>query len=62
MSLAQPHHEAKNQVEQLIERFDRNRHVYTRSDYKETWVRVEFIDPFLKALVWALQRGKECMK
>ncbi|MBN1658447.1 MAG: hypothetical protein JXA93_08610 [Anaerolineae bacterium] len=50
MPIAQTYSEAKTQIEQLIERFDRNRALYARPDYKETQVRVEFIDPFFEAL------------
>jgi hypothetical protein len=41
--------EARREVETLVSRFQRNRDVYTRPDYKETQVRVEFIDPFFEA-------------
>jgi hypothetical protein len=44
--------EARREVEKLVLRFQRNRDVYTRPDYKETQVRVEFIDPFFEALGW----------
>ena len=40
------------QVLELIERFERNLTNYKRPAYKETQVRVEFIDPFLEALGW----------
>ncbi len=40
------------QVLQLIERFERNPAHYKRSGYKETEVRVEFIDPFFEAQGW----------
>jgi hypothetical protein len=42
--------EARTQVEQSVERFDRNRDIYARPNYKETQVRVEFIDPLFEAL------------
>ncbi|OQY17017.1 MAG: restriction endonuclease subunit M, partial [Anaerolineaceae bacterium 4572_32.2] len=41
-----------NQVLQLIERFERNLAHYKQAGYKETEVRVEFIDPFFEALGW----------
>jgi hypothetical protein len=50
MPLVRSFSEAKVQVEQLVERFDRNRDVCTRSDFKETQARVEFIDPLFEAL------------
>jgi methylase of polypeptide subunit release factors len=43
---------AKVEVERLIERFARNLDVYKRAEYKETQVRVEFIDPFFEVLGW----------
>ena len=43
---------APSQVVELVERFRRNLDVYKRDDYKETRVRVEFIDPFFEALGW----------
>jgi len=45
-------HTARRDIEGLVQRFARNRDVYTRPDYKETQVRVEFIDPFFEALGW----------
>jgi type I restriction-modification system DNA methylase subunit/predicted type IV restriction endonuclease len=36
----------------LVERFRRNLETYKHDDYKETRVRVEFIDPFFEALGW----------
>jgi len=44
--------DARREIEGLVERFARNLDVYTRPDYKETQVRVEFIDPFFEALGW----------
>ncbi len=43
---------APAEVLELVERFRRNIDVYKRDDYKETRVRVEFIDPFFQALGW----------
>lgn len=39
-------------VVELVERFRRNLDVYKRDDYKETRLRVEFVDPFFEALGW----------
>jgi type I restriction-modification system DNA methylase subunit len=44
--------EARLEVERLVERFARNLEAYKRTDYKETRVRVEFIDPMFEALGW----------
>jgi hypothetical protein len=43
---------APQRVIELAERFQRNLDAYKRSEYKETQVRVEFIDPFFEALGW----------
>ena len=42
----------------LVERFRHNIDVYKRDDYKETRVRVEFIDPFFQALGWDVHNEK----
>ncbi len=39
-------------VVELVERFRPNLDVYKRADYKETRVRIEFVDPFFEALGW----------
>ena len=48
------------QVLELIERFERNLTKYKRPAYKETQVRVEFIDPFLEALGWDVRSVQGC--
>ena len=40
------------EISELIERFDRNCEAYHSSQYNETQLRREFIDPFLLALGW----------
>ena len=40
------------EVIELVERFRRNLALYKRDDYKETRLRVEFVDPFFEALGW----------
>jgi hypothetical protein len=50
--------ESRRDIEALVQRFARNRDVYTRPDYKETQVRVEFIDPFFEALGWDVRNVK----
>ncbi|HML76635.1 MAG TPA: N-6 DNA methylase, partial [Anaerohalosphaeraceae bacterium] len=39
-------------IQDLIERFERNRDDYVAGRYNETQLRREFIDPFFKALGW----------
>ena len=58
MAVAQSYEQAKTQVERLVERFERNVDAYKRADYKETQVRVEFIDPFFEALGWDVRNTK----
>jgi hypothetical protein len=50
--MIQSFHRARAEIERLVERFARNLDAYKRADYKETQVRVEFIDPFFEALGW----------
>lgn len=45
--MAVPH-----EVRRLIERYGAHREAYESGRYKETEIRVEFIDPFFKALGW----------
>ena len=60
MPVAQSKDEARVQIQELVERFGRNLEAYKRSDYKETPVRVEYIDPFFEALGWDVRnvRGR----
>ena len=44
--------DTRREIEGLAQCFARNLDVYTRPDYKETQVRVEFIGPFFEALGW----------
>lgn len=39
-------------IGELVDRFERGRRTYTSSNYNETQVRREFIDPFFAALGW----------
>ena len=40
------------EVLELVDRFELHRESYVHPSYKETRVRVEFIDPFFEALGW----------
>ena len=40
------------EIKRLLERYDAQREAYESGQYKETEIRVEFIDPFFKALGW----------
>jgi len=52
MPIPATHAEARIEIERLVERFARNLDAYKRAEYKETQVRVEFIDPMFEALGW----------
>ena len=43
---------APAEIVDLVERFEHNIDHYHRSEYNETQVRREFIDPFFEALGW----------
>ena len=45
----------EKQLALLVNKFAKHHDEYTRSDYSETEVRAEFIDPFFEALGWDLQ-------
>ena len=47
-----PKEQAKKQISQLIERFDDHIDEYKRGSYNETQTRVDYINPFFKALGW----------
>src|SRR5436853_6539540 len=49
---------APKEVLELIERFDRNRDVYRSNKYNETRLRIEFVDPFFKALGWDMNNER----
>lgn len=50
--------QAYNQIGQLVERFHEQLHSYKKLDYKETQVRIDFIDPFFKALGWDVDNSQ----
>jgi len=49
---------ASKDIKRLIERFQENRDVYCSSGYNEAQARIEFIDPFFKALGWDMTNEK----
>jgi type I restriction-modification system DNA methylase subunit len=49
---------APREVLELVERFGRNRSAYCSSNYNETRLRIEFIDPFFKALGWDMSNER----
>ena len=40
------------EITRLLQRYDAQREAYQSGQYKEAQIRVEFIDPFFKALGW----------
>lgn len=50
--------EAPKKIRDLVERFQQNYEHYIRPDYKETRLRVEFIDPFFEALGWDVRNAE----
>ena len=46
---------APREIEELVERFERNVEAYKSGRYNETQLRREFIDPFFKALGWDVE-------
>ncbi len=49
---------APKEVLELVERFGRNRDAYCSHKYNETRLRIEFIDPFFKALGWDMSNER----
>jgi predicted nucleotidyltransferase len=50
---------APGKILELVERFDRNLQAYRQGSYNEAQVRVEFIDPFFKALGWDMDNEQD---
>jgi len=48
---------APNEVLKLIENFERNLDAYRSGKYNETQVRLDFINPFFKALGWDMDNS-----
>src|SRR5690349_13658418 len=45
-------------ITQLVQKFEEQRELYTTDLYKETQVRIEFIDPLFRALGWDVDNSK----
>ena len=50
--------EAYKAIEKLVIRFGEQIQSYKKSDYNETLVRRDFIDPFFKALGWDVDNSQ----
>lgn len=49
---------AKEQIKNLVERFENQIESYKHKDYNETLTRRDFIDPFFKALGWDIDNSQ----
>jgi predicted type IV restriction endonuclease len=45
-------------IQQLVERFEKNRAAYLSGSYKEARLRGDFLDPFFEALGWDVHNRK----
>ena len=45
-------------IANLVERFEEQKASYKKSEYNETLVRRDFIDPFFKALGWDVDNSQ----
>ncbi|MBN1955820.1 MAG: N-6 DNA methylase [Anaerolineae bacterium] len=62
MSIPTTYAKARAQVERLVEHFARNLDLHRRPEYRETQVRIEFIDPFFEALGWDVRNVRGARK
>ncbi len=51
--------QAKKEIEKLVNRFESHIEEYKNSDYNETQIRRDFIDPFFKALGWDIDNEQD---
>ncbi|MDD4163334.1 MAG: Eco57I restriction-modification methylase domain-containing protein [Methanothrix sp.] len=52
--------EAPAKIIELVEKFERDQDIYRSSQYNETELRTEFINPFFEALGWDVYHKQEC--
>ena len=52
--------QAPAKIIELIDKFDRGQDIYRSSQYNETELRTEFINPFFEALGWDVYHKQEC--
>ena len=43
---------APKEVQELVEKFSRNREAYTSAKFNETELRIQFLNPLFSALGW----------
>ncbi|HHT9124511.1 MAG TPA: Eco57I restriction-modification methylase domain-containing protein [Candidatus Brocadiia bacterium] len=51
--------EVKEHIQNLVEKFERDKHHYLSKDYIEAQVRQDFIDPFFETLDWDISNEKK---
>jgi hypothetical protein len=52
--------QAPAKILELMEKFGRDQDIYRSSQYNETELRTEFINPFFEALGWDVYHKQEC--
>ncbi|MCK9442105.1 MAG: Eco57I restriction-modification methylase domain-containing protein, partial [Methanothrix sp.] len=52
--------QAPAKIVELVEKFERDQDIYRSSQYNETELRTEFINPFFEALGWDVYHKQEC--
>jgi hypothetical protein len=52
--------QAPAKIIELVEKFERDQDIYRSSQYNETELRTEFINPFFEALGWDVYHKQEC--
>jgi type I restriction-modification system DNA methylase subunit len=57
---AEAHAQAPEKIIELMEKFERDQDIYRSSQYNETELRTEFINPFFEALGWDVYHKQEC--
>ena len=59
-SQAESRAQAPAKIIELMEKFERDQDIYRSSQYNETELRTEFINPFFEALGWDVYHKQEC--
>ena len=52
--------QAPAKIIELVEKFERDQDIYRSSQYDETELRTEFINPFFEAQGWDVYHKHEC--
>lgn len=49
--------EIKDKIDQLVEKYEKNRDYYLTSHFNETMLRSEFLDPLFELLGWDIKNA-----